>query len=144
MLTLEPSDPSGAHLHIRDPDPVGEKHEDVLCMPVGAAGLDRDPTWGVYDRTGHLLLSGAYRRGPDRALVGQSMAVAALPGGADPAPDTRYVYAGPLILRYGHLLLVTLFRLWPYAAAPSHRARFLVHATQDLSGLGTCPFAGDP
>lgn len=141
MLTLEPFDPPSAHLHVLDPDPAIKEHENVLYMPVGAAGLDGDPSWGVYDRTGRLLLSGAYRRGPDRALVGQSRVLAALPTDADPAPAGHYVYAGPLILQYGHFLLATLARLWPYAAAPAPGTRFLWHAAHDLSALDAHPFA---
>ncbi len=108
MLTLEPFDPPRAHLHVLEFDPAVEQHEDVLYMPVGAAGLDGDPSWGVYDTAGHLLLQGAYRRGPDRALVGQSRMLAALPADTDPAPASHYVYAGPLILQYGHFLWTSI------------------------------------
>ncbi len=115
------------------------EHRDALYMPFGPNGIDADTEWGIYDQGGALAQDAAYCRGPARTPVGQRPHMAAPADIAD-APDETYIYAGPLILHYGHFLLATLSRFWPYAGGAPHGPKFLWHAHCDPLAVRDYPY----
>lgn len=117
-------------------DPPIEIVEDVLYRPVSSYVLIEDPSWGIYARSGALVESTAHLRGPGKDLIGASWN---LPWPASPvaaASSKTYLYGGSFIAHYGHFLLSSVGRFWPFAV-PALRASLenlpiLVHAAQGL------------
>lgn len=136
---LEAFQPDFPQLRTVQSDPVIEEHRDALYVPFAGWEVDGDPGWGLYDRDGRIIRGAAYCRGHRRDLVGQSETVAIPAAAIEHAPDEHYVYAGPLILHYGHFLLASLSRLWPRFA---ERARFLWISHAPLEILPHTPYVG--
>lgn len=141
MPCLEPFEPDAARLQVIEADPAIEEHSDVLYMPFAGYGTDDDPSWGIYDRDNRLIQAGAYCRGPDRVPVGQSERLGVDVGRVEAAPEEHYIYAGPLSLHYGHFLLSTLSRFWPFRGSPP-AAPLLWHGHYDPVVLPNFPFVG--
>lgn len=140
MTTLRRIDPAIGPVLVADP--ALEEHRDALYVPFGSVGIDADAGWGIYGRDGTQVQAAAYCRGPARTPVGQQARTTLNPVEADEAPDDTYVYAGPVILQYGHFLLATLSRFWPYVEGASPGVRFLCHSHCDPLGFGQYPYIG--
>jgi capsular polysaccharide biosynthesis protein len=118
--------------------------EDVVYRPLRGPAVDDDPDWGVYDRAGRLLEAAAYYRGPSRGLVGQSLVRA----GSDGRREQRsFVYGGVLFDHFGHFVLSSLARLWPFAD-PFLRASLegfpiLFHAASEPASWFEQPFVAE-
>lgn len=137
---LVPVSPTYPGLRIVEADPVIAEYRDALYVPLRDWAPDDDPEWGLYDRNGALISSAAYCRGTKRRLVGQSP-TCLLPARAfEQAPEEHLVYAGPLIFHYGHFLLDTLSRLWPYIGPSPDRFAWISPAP--LAILDHTPFIG--
>lgn len=141
MPCLEPFDPDTRGLQVIKADPAIQEHFDVLYMPFAGYGTDDDPHWGIYDSANRLIPAAAYCRTPARTLVGQSPHLEADIATAEPAPYGHYVYAGPLSLHYGHFILSSLPRFWPFTDAPP-AAPLLCHSHYDAVVLPNFPFVG--
>ena len=142
MPVLEAYTPEPGSLRLIEADPVIEEHEDAIYMPVTTWQLDDDPRWGLYDSSRRLIRGAAYCRGPSRSLVGQGEAVDVDDRDIEDAPDTHFVYAGPLHLHYGHFLLATLSRLWPFLDGDRSGLRLLWHSGVDPVVAPGFPFIG--
>ena len=142
MQRLVPFDPPSTHLRVIGPDPAISDHEDVLYIPVSIyTGFDGDPAWGLYDRSGRLIPTASYYRFTDRQRVGSTAQLTEIPTDADQAPDEHYVYAGQLTLHFGHFIVTSLARLWPFAAGLPPGARLLWHTPHEPAAFPTAPFA---
>lgn len=113
-MPLTPCLPNPIRGDVIPADPAIEVHEDVLYNPVHDHLWHDDPLWGTYGPSGHRIDAAAYYRGAGQA-VGQSPWVdrSAIP--APDAPDETYIYGGILIEHFGHFLLSSLSRFWPFA-----------------------------
>lgn len=99
---------------VLDTQPGIEIHEDVLYGPITDHGWHNDPLWGIYDRSGRLIDAAAYYRGPGKNTVGQSAHIDRTTLQADDAPDETYLYGGVIIQHFGHFLLTSISRYWPF------------------------------
>lgn len=143
MQSLIPFDPASTGLRIIDADPVITEHEDVLYMPVSPyVGFDGDLTWGLYDRNGRMIQAASYYRFPNRQRVGSCDHLADIPADADWAPSEHYAYAGQLTLHYGHFIVTSLARLWPFAGGLPAGTQLLWHTPHDPALFQTHAFAG--
>lgn len=116
---LVPCTPAAVPGRVLDVKPGITVLEDVVYRPLRDAAVDQDLEWGIYDRQGRLARAAAYMRGPELHLVGQSPAVdAAVPA----ASADTFIYGGVFFEHFGHFILSTLSRLWPFAE-PGLRAR---------------------
>jgi len=114
-VPLVPCTPNTVQGELRAADPAIEVHEDVLYNPVQDHLWHDDPMWGTYGPSGHLIDAAAYYRGPGKVTVGQSPWVDRSAFPAVDAPDETYIYGGTLIEHFGHFLLSSLSRFWPFA-----------------------------
>ena len=92
--------------------PAIDVFEDVIYRPLLSAAIDQDESWGIYDNRGRLVDLAAYSWGPGRHLLGQSERQEV---GSEVFVDQTMVYGGVYIDHFGHFLLSTLSRLWPFA-----------------------------
>lgn len=114
-MSLVPCTPNPVRGEVRLAEPGIEVHEDVLYGPVASHAWHDEPHWGIYDRAGHLVDAAAYHRGPGKTLVGQSRWLDRAASRAGDAPDETYIYGGILIEHFGHFLLSSVSRFWPFA-----------------------------
>ncbi|HYZ62479.1 MAG TPA: glycosyltransferase family 61 protein [Acetobacteraceae bacterium] len=118
--------------------------EDVVYRPLRNPLLDQDPGWGIYGRDGALIEAACYWRGPGRSLIGQSPRQDA--GVAGHASGT-FVYGGVFISHFGHFLLSTLARLWPFAdpflASSLRDFPILLHAASDPADWFATPHVAE-
>ncbi|HYZ63359.1 MAG TPA: hypothetical protein VE650_12980, partial [Acetobacteraceae bacterium] len=138
---LLPFTPDPAGLRLIEADPAIEEYRDALYVPFRDWAIDSDPDWGLYDSEGQLIRTAAYCRGPERRLVGQSERLTLSRSAFERGPDTPLIYAGPLIFHYGHFLLTTLCRLWPFVDADP-KLRFLWISPATLELLAHTPHIG--
>ncbi len=118
-----------------------EVHRDVLFAPFDPhLSHQADERWGVFDSSGRLIESAAFRRGRERHLVGQSLQRTAVPGEAVDAPDGCYIYGGVLIYHYGHFILSALSRLWGLSGARPPGVKVLFHTHQRVDELMSIPY----
>ncbi len=129
-MILRRIDPALPHLRLIAADPAIEEHRDAIYVPFASYELDADGAYGLYAKDGARL--SPYCRGAERAAVGGCAWMD--PIEAEDAPDETYIYAGPLIQHYGHFLLATLSRLWPFASG-GEWPRFLFHAHEDPAAM---------
>jgi hypothetical protein len=109
---LVPCTPSPTPGVVRPGSPGIKVLEDVLYCPLRDPAVDQDPSWGIYGRDGRLAENAAYYRGPGRDLIGQNPAGTAAQAEANAA---SFVYGGVFFGHFGHFILSTLARLWPFA-----------------------------
>lgn len=129
---LSPCDQFWGRLEVREEAPRVHELRDAIYVPWGKERLyDHNPDWGVYASDRSLFEPAAYRRGEDRALLGQSAATAVDLSAAITLPDACYVYGGPLQVHFGHFLCSTLSRLWGPAEGRSEGRKILFHAHVD-------------
>jgi hypothetical protein len=109
--------------------------QDALVLP-----FRPDGRWGVFDAAGELVLAATNLRYPEGQLIDQS-AKADLSAGevAETVNDEELIYAGRLHSHYGHFIIESLSRLWPYAGRRPP-ARLLVHALEDKAYLFSCSY----
>ena len=111
-------------VEIVDADPVVELHRDVYATPHIEEGR-----WGVFhadDRPVEL----AVERGLDPLGPLRQIPESPLRPGAwkPPAPaGFDYVYGGRYVHHFGHFLIETLSRLWPWREGLPARMRLVVH-----------------
>jgi capsular polysaccharide biosynthesis protein len=138
-IALEPATATISAGQIRDDDPPLELYRDVTYLPKAPELVfSADDRWGLYDRTGRLIATAAYRRGNPPTIVGQCPDIP-LPAVAT-APDDLYLYLGPLHFHYGHFLLASLARLWPLLRDEGPRPRLLYHGLDSPSVLFAKPW----
>jgi hypothetical protein len=96
------------NVELIDSKPRLDFYEEVLYLPA----VD-----GLYDRGGRLIIGSACLQWPGPRLVNASIGCP-LPGGfaAASRPDLKgpFLFVGHLRPHYGHFLLSTFSRLWPY------------------------------
>ena len=111
---LLPSDVWGAHAVIEG-EPASEIHENVIFDP---------KLWGLFDVHGDIILSSAFRRGAQGALV-RSKPTTSLDGARLPLLDREVVYMGGLLDHFGHFICTSLSRMWAWNRFPDQP--FLFH-----------------
>ncbi len=89
-----------------------EVFEDVIYRPWLGTPIDEDTSWGIYGSDGALIDAAAYYWGPGKHLLGQSQRQEVT--GSEAFADQTMLYGGVYIDHYGHFLLSTLARLWPF------------------------------
>jgi capsular polysaccharide biosynthesis protein len=146
---LVPCNPSRTPGRVLPDAPPITVLEDVVYRPLRDPAIDQDTEWGIYDRDGFLLRQAAVMWGPDLHLIGQSPSRPAL---RPKATADTFVYGGVIFEHFGHFILSSLSRLWPFAdpflraslegcpilfhapSAPGHWFR-LGHVAELLGGL---------
>ena len=105
---------------------------DAIYVPkIQGKTFDDDSEYGLYRSDGSLCELGAYRRGVDDGLVGQSQKTGLDASLLPCADDHLYVYVGPrFYTHFGHFLVSTLPRLWPRLHR-RHGVKFLVQGERD-------------
>jgi capsular polysaccharide biosynthesis protein len=129
---LVPFTPSYEQLRVIEADPAIVEYEDARYVPFRDWAVEGDPEWGLYDRDGGLISMAAYCRGPERSLVGQSRQCLLAAEAFEQGPPGPLIYAGPLIFHYGHFLLDTLPRLWPYRGPSADRFAWISPARLEI------------
>ena len=120
----------------------------MLYGAVASHAWNDEPRWGIYARDGRLVDAAAYYRGPGKLTVGQTMWVdrAAIPAGD--APDETYIYGGIFIQHFGHFLLSSLGRFWPFVdnalRARLGPYRILCHGMSGPDHWWTFPYKAEP
>ncbi len=99
-----------------------------------------DKNWGVYREDGTLVKYAAYTRGNPHELVGQSWKTPQDWSQLQEAPPYDYIYAGPAVPHYGHFVLTSLSRLWPFLAKKPRKTKILYHAYGQPDELFKTPF----
>lgn len=121
-----------------DADPPVEVHRDVYATPHVEEGR-----WGVFDADDRPVAL-AVEMGLDPLAplrqVPESPTRAALVTERAPA-GFDYVYAGRYVHHFGHFLVETLSRLWPWREGLPARTRLVVHGDGDPAVWFTTPFA---
>lgn len=89
-------------------DPPASTYYNVIYMPYSAGNR-----WGLYDQGGNIIEQSVDFRGPERELRNQVIT----PIG-NHSPDAQIIapciYGGYINYHFGHFLVNTLSRLWPY------------------------------
>ena len=102
-----------------------------------------DLQWGLYDAEGKLIDAASYTRGLGRLRVGQSEWTSLKANRLPHAPESAYVYTGPFHFHYGHFLLVTLGRLWPWLDDRFRGLKIAYHGREDPETMLQASFARD-
>lgn len=112
--------------------------KDVFCIPPGRATPNE---WGIYRRDGTLVESTGFHRDDNgrKALAFQNRKTTHDLSRTEEAPDDIYFYAGKLHAHYGHFLLSTLSRFWPFATNERPNMKILVHEDVDLTSWFAIP-----
>jgi hypothetical protein len=96
--------------------------------------------WALYDHGRKLIPETGYFRGPEPTLHGASYVTSHDPSlPVDEAPDADYVFLGPLHQHYGHFLLATLSRLWPFIKENTRGVKFVTYG-QHKNTIELTPF----
>lgn len=103
-----------------------------------------DPSWGIFDHGGRFVgLAGSFRGPGHQAHLTSPITPLRHDRIGDRAPDARYVYGGPLHGHYGHFLLSTLSRFWPFLDSKDPDIKILCHPMADLDDLFALPFVAE-
>ncbi|MBE7217019.1 MAG: glycosyltransferase family 61 protein [Caulobacteraceae bacterium] len=142
--------PTPAGLHRRGPehlrgraelveaDPALELHRHVYATP-----HVEDGRWGVFDADDRPV-DLAVERGLDPLLPLRQIPESPLKRMAYKAPAPAgfdYVYAGRYVHHFGHFLVETLSRLWPWAEGPPARTRLVIHGDGSPAAWFATPYA---
>lgn len=111
---------------IRPQAPDIEEHRDVVFVPNTA---ETGRAWGVFDAAGGLVPAAGFYQGANHALAMQeTRSNLDLSQVTEEAPDDVYWYCGCMHGHYGHFLLSTLSRFWPFATGARGSAKVLLNA----------------
>ena len=120
-------------------DPPIELHRDVYATPHVEEGR-----WGVFHLGSDAPVELAVERGLDPLQPLRQVPESPLRPGAwiPPAPaGFDYVYAGRYVHHFGHFLVETLSRLWPWAEGLPPRTRLVIHGDGSPEAWFTTPYA---
>lgn len=118
-------------------DPPIEEHRDVYATP--HVEFER---WGVFDRDDRPVALAVERGGdplePLRQIPESTTRWSQVLETAPAGPT--YVYAGRQVFHFGHFLLETLARLWPFADGLPDGVTLVMHGDGDPRGWFSIPY----
>ena len=119
-------------------DPAVETYADVYATP-----HVEDGRWGVFDRADAAVPLAVERGGDPLAPLRQiPESPTRWADVTETAPDGfTYVYAGRHVVHFGHFLIETLARLWPWADGVPPSTRLVMHADGPPAAWFATPFA---
>jgi hypothetical protein len=120
-------------------DPAVETRRDVYATPHVEEGR-----WGVFHADDDRPVLGAVERGLDplgplRQIPESPLRAAEVSERAPPGFD--YVYAGRYVHHFGHFLVETLSRLWPWREGLPPRTRLVIHGDGSPAAWFATPYA---
>lgn len=127
VSSLSPcSDMIGRH-HIRDGVPLLREFNNIICVP---PSKQTPRAWGIFYENGALVEPTGFYRGDQAGRhlpMQEPVAAQALVDVPSMLPDEVYFYGGKIHPHYGHFILSTLSRFWPYASSTPPRLKILMH-----------------
>ena len=124
-----------------DDDPSILQYENALFIPYNSP----DSPAGLYDSGRKLISASAYYRGPDLAQPHFQTCSYRFEDISSHAGSENFFYAGHLHSHFGHFLLSSFCRFWPFADPNFRRSsRIIVHSHESIDAyLSARPFVTD-
>ncbi len=125
MILMRCDDQLGGHNVYRDEPAIEERH-DVLCISPSATN---SRGWGIFGDDRRLIPAAGFYRGHHNRYLAMQDEVT----NVDPlsitvyAPDDIYFFGGKIHPHYGHFLLSSLSRFWPYIKDKRPACKILMH-----------------
>ena len=117
-------------------------HVDRVYRPFSSqVFFDRDLSWGIYNKEGHVDPLAAYVRGRELSLVGQSIYQPEEATDADIVTED-HIYFGPFIPHYGHFIVTSLARSWYLDSIDARGAKLLCHSSHPIAAHLDGPYMG--
>ncbi len=120
------SDLLGRH-YIRDGMPMLREFNNVVCIP---PSKQNPRAWGIFHENGALVEPTGFYRGDQTGRhlpMQEPIAAQPLVDISSILSDNVYFYGGKIHPHYGHFILSTLSRFWPYASSTPPRMKILMH-----------------